>query len=86
MAQADGDIGKIDDILSRIETALEEDEDEGKIPEDGIEYLKSVSEKLEGIKDTIERTFRVSPKQHNSIKNMIRGAENWLSRRDKEDD
>jgi len=59
-----------DEILDRCE----------ELPERAAEFYESVTVKVSGIKETINRYGKVSDKQRSALENMYGGVERWLER------
>lgn len=63
------------EAIEEIDRALRNAED---IPEEGEEFADGVTETLEDIRQTIERTQRVTDRQWEAVQNMASGISRWL--------
>lgn len=65
-------IDLIDEILARVY----------ELPDAGVDFGRSVQEKLESMAEWIDENQHVTPRQLKAIKNMGQGVERWLERKE----
>lgn len=66
-----------EDALSLCDTILADAE---QVPSAGFEFAESVCEKVRSIRESVERTGRVTPGQSNALENMHGGIVRWIER------
>lgn len=51
-----------------------------ELPERAADFYESVTDKVRGIRETINKYNKVTPRQESALENMYAGVERWLER------